>query len=101
MNNQQRPTVKHREHCLILGGSLDGRELWGRMDTWISMAESSHCSPGTTTILLISYAPIQNKKFKLKKKKTITNVKKREREKGMYIWVPLTQAIVMPLPLPF
>ena len=46
--------------------SLDGRGVWGRKDTCICMAESLHCSP--ITILLISYIPIENKKFKLKKK---------------------------------
>ena len=34
------------------------------------MAVSFHCSPETTIILLISYTPIQNKKFKMKKKQT-------------------------------
>ena len=47
----------------MLCGSLDGREVWGRMDTWICMAESLHCSPETPTMLLISYAPIKNKKL--------------------------------------
>ena len=35
--------------------SLDGRGVWGRMDTCICMAESLRCSHETTTILLISY----------------------------------------------
>ena len=45
MVNQQRPTVKHRELCSMLCGSLDGREVWGRMDTCICMTESLsyHC----------------------------------------------------------
>ena len=42
-----------------------------RMDTCICMAESLHCSPKTVTKLLISYTPIENKKFKLKKKNEI------------------------------
>ena len=33
--------------------------------TYICMAESLHCSPETITVLLISYTPIQNKKFKI------------------------------------
>ena len=41
--------------------SLDGREVWGRMDTCICMAESLNCSPETT--LLISHTLIQKKKF--------------------------------------
>ena len=53
----------------MLLGSLDGRGIWGRMDTCICMAESLHCPPGTMslTTLLISYTPIQNEKFKKKK----------------------------------
>ena len=35
--------------------SLDGRAVWGRMDTCIRMAESLHCSPETITALLIGY----------------------------------------------
>ena len=48
----------------MLGGSLGGRGVWGRMDTCIYMVESLHCSPGTITALLIGYTPIQNKKVK-------------------------------------
>ena len=52
------------ELCSMLCGSLDGRGVWGRMDTCICVAESLHCSPETVTTLLISYTPIQNKKLK-------------------------------------
>ena len=45
-------------------GSLDGRGVWGRMDTCIRMAESLCCPPETITTLFISYTPTQNKKFK-------------------------------------
>ena len=55
--------------CSILCGSLDGRGVWGRMDICICMAESLSCSPETITTLLIGYTPIQNKKFKRRKKK--------------------------------
>ena len=41
-------------------GRLDGRGIWGRMDTCVCMAESLHCSRETTTTLLIAYTPIQN-----------------------------------------
>ena len=41
-------------------GSLDGRGVWGRMDTCICIQV---CSPETITTLLIGYTPIQNKKF--------------------------------------
>ena len=50
------PTVYHRELCLMLCGSLDGRGVWGRMDTCVCMAESLHCLPETITTLLIGYA---------------------------------------------
>ena len=40
----------------MLHGSLDGRRVWGRMDTCVCMAESLCCSPETVTALLISYA---------------------------------------------
>ena len=37
------------------------------MDTCVWMAESLHCSPKTTTTLIVCYILIQNKKFKVKK----------------------------------
>ena len=46
---------------------LDRRGVWERMNTCICMAKSFHCSPETTTALLIGYTPRQNKKFKKKK----------------------------------
>ena len=55
-------TVEHRELCSTLCGSLDGREVWGRIDT--CMAESFCWPPETIMILLISYTPIQNEAFK-------------------------------------
>ena len=44
-------------------GCLEGRGVSGRMDSCICMAESLHSPPDTFTMLLISYTPIQNKKF--------------------------------------
>ena len=32
MDNQQGPTVQHREFCSMLCGSLDGRGVWRRID---------------------------------------------------------------------
>ena len=69
MGNQQGPTVQHREPASILCASLDGRGVWGRIDPYICMAESLRCSPESTTTLLISYNPLQNKKFKVWGKK--------------------------------
>ena len=40
MDNQQRPTVEHRELCPMLRGSLDGRGTWERVDPCICMAQS-------------------------------------------------------------
>ena len=52
------------ELCSMLLDNLDGREVRGRMDTCMCMAESLCSSPETITMLLISYTPIQNKKLK-------------------------------------
>ena len=65
MDNQQGPTVEHRELCSMLCGGLDGRGLWGRMDTCVCMAESFCCSLEAITTSLTGYTPIQNKKFKV------------------------------------
>ena len=45
-------------NCSMLCGSLDGRGVWGRMDTCIWMAESLGCPPETIMTLLIGYAPV-------------------------------------------
>ena len=42
------------------------REVWGRMDTYICMAESLHSSPETITTLLSGYTSIQNRKLEKK-----------------------------------
>ena len=55
------------EPCSMLCSSLDGRGVWGRMDTCICMAKSLCPSSETITTLLIGYTPIQNKKFMKKK----------------------------------
>ena len=49
MNNQQGPIVQHSGLCSMLCRSLDAREVWGRMDTCVYMAESLCCSPGNIT----------------------------------------------------
>ena len=54
-DNQQGPIVQHRDLYSVLCDSLDGRGVWGRMDTCIYMAESLCCPPETITTLLISY----------------------------------------------
>ena len=64
MHNQQGPTVEQVELRSVLCGTLDGRGVWGRIDTCICRAESFCCWPETIT-LLISCTPIQSKTFKL------------------------------------
>ena len=54
LGNQQGPTVQYSELCSVLCGSLDGRRVWGRMDTCICMAESLHCSSETITNLFVN-----------------------------------------------
>ena len=65
IDNQQGPTVQHRELYSILCGSLDEMGVGGRVDKGVGMAESPCCSPETITKLLISYTPIQSKNLKV------------------------------------
>ena len=48
----------------MLCGCLDGRRVWGRVGTCVCTAESLPCSSETIKTLLISYTPIQSKKFR-------------------------------------
>ena len=48
---------------------LDGKGVWGRMDTCMCMAESFCCVPETITMLLTDYTQIQNKKLEKKERK--------------------------------
>ena len=43
------------ELCSMLCGSLDGRGVWGRMDTCIYTAESLCCSPETIVTLFVNW----------------------------------------------
>ena len=54
MDSQQGPTVEHRELCSVLGGRLEGRGVWGRIDTCICLAESLCFSPETITALFVN-----------------------------------------------
>ena len=62
--NLSRLVLLDVELCSMLRGSLDGRGVWGRMDTRICVAKSLRGSPETITTLLISYTPIENKKLR-------------------------------------
>ena len=59
MDNQQTPTIQNMKLCTKLCSSLDGRGVWGRMDTCMCMAESLCCSPETITTL-IGFTQTQN-----------------------------------------
>ena len=63
MDNQQGPTVEHRELCSMLHGNLDGRGVCRRMDTCICMTEFLCYSPEIITTLLKGYTLVQNKKL--------------------------------------
>ena len=63
MDHQQGPNWTAQGNVLSVMWSLDGRQVWGRMDTCLYLAESLRCSPETTTTLLICYSPLQDKKF--------------------------------------
>ena len=54
----------HMDLYSVLCGSLNGRRVWGRINTDICMAKSLGCLPETYITLLIGYSPI---KIKLKK----------------------------------
>ena len=69
MDNQQGPIVLHRELYSMLCGSLDGRRVWGRVDTCRYTAESLCCPLETITVLLISYTPIKKLKSLILKRK--------------------------------
>lgn len=62
MDDQQGPIVSHMELCSVTCDSLDGSGVLvgAGIDTCSCLAESPHCSPETTTSLLISYIPMQN-----------------------------------------
>ena len=91
MDNQQGPTVQHRELCWMLCGSLDGRGVWGRMNTYICVA--LHCPPGTITALLISYTPMQNKEFKKKLMASIS--------RSLIFWLTLMFSVKYVVPIYF
>ena len=57
MDNQPRSTTQHIGSMLC--GSLDGRGVWGKMDTCICMAEFLCCAPESTTTQLIGYLKVK------------------------------------------
>ena len=57
------------ELCLMLCSSLRGRRVWGRMDTYVRMAESLLCSSETITTLFENGLYPNTKQKVLRKKK--------------------------------
>ena len=57
-------TKKDLPYSTWESAQLDGRGVWGRMDTCVCMAESFCCLPETITLFVNwLYTPIQNKFF--------------------------------------
>ena len=53
-DHQQGPDVEHRELCSLLCGSLDGRGVWEKVETYMCMAESLCYSSGSIITLLVN-----------------------------------------------
>ena len=49
IDNQQRPTVSHRQHYSIVCNNLNGKRIWKRIDTHICTTESLCCVPEINT----------------------------------------------------
>ena len=49
MDNQQGPIVQDMEDCSVLCGSLDEKNVWGRIHTCICMAEQDFPGGSTST----------------------------------------------------
>ena len=67
MDDQQVPTVQHRELCSMLCGNLDGRGVW---EEGIHVQYDSFplLSPPAPITLLIGYTPVEKKKSLIIKK---------------------------------
>ena len=61
MDDQQGPTVEPRELCSVLGGSLEGREAGGRMDTRIRIV-----SPFAVHLKLSPHRALAIPQYKIK-----------------------------------
>ena len=62
VENQQGPAGQLRELCAMSCGSLDGRGVWGRMDTCVSMVECLCCPPKVSQRCKLAM-PQNNRKF--------------------------------------
>ena len=78
----------------MLCGNLDGKEIWGRMDTCIFMAGSLYCSPETVTTLFVNLLYLNIKcVFFFKEGKCFV----RKRGKGWWCLVDLSLSPLYPL----
>lgn len=59
------------------------------------MAESLRCTPETTTILFIGYAPIQNNKFKVKKKNQKTEFSSEDNNENNFVIILYIKKILL------
>ena len=84
MDNEQGPTVQHRELWSILCNNLNGKRISERIDTCICITESCSCTPETNTTLLINYTPIWNEKLKKKQQNSDIENKLNSLPKGKW-----------------
>ena len=73
IDNQQGPTVQHREFCSAYYNNLNGKRIWKRIDTPVWITESLCHIPETLITLLFKYTPLL-KILKDKKEKMIQSL---------------------------
>ena len=71
--------------CSMSCGSLEGRGVWGRMDTCIWMAEPLCYPPETITTLLIGYTSVKNKKSYITALRQ-TIIFRSDKQQGRPVW---------------
>ena len=79
--------------CVI----LDGRGAWGRMDTYICMAELLDCPPETIIILLICSTPVKKKSLKIKKKLLVKSLHPEPNQHSMKDYFALMSYLLLTL----
>ena len=72
----------------VLCGNIDGRRVWGRVDTCLCMGESLHCSSETVTIFLIGYPQAKNKRSNYRKQNCASSVRGMSSNPGCGIRIP-------------
>ena len=66
MDDQQGPTVEHRELYSAFYNYLTGRRIWERIDTCTCKTESFCCTPETKTALSINNKKDNSNQLELK-----------------------------------